>query len=374
MSGTLSYIDNFLGNIFERIKRNSAVDTQSLAYFRIFIGIFMLAHYLPEWIWFGDAPQGFFQPHMFTAAYLWDGFWDKSFYVLLDSLNILLFIMVTLGIRTRVSFLLLFIINYIGYSFEFSFGKIDHEIHLFLIVLITCVFTNIGTKSAFLKDKKINPNVQKWALALLSIYIAFGFFTAGLPKFLRWVDFNANEIGFLDWFYKGFFTYDRSLLLAKSVFKTPYIVFEIADHLAPTIELISFVFLLGSKRAWRIYLVILCFFHMGNTLLLNIEFALNITCYGIFLIGPVLSHFKSYFPKGRKAKNMLLGLVAVLAIYQVGKRIYYWDYTYEVGYYSEKFIVDSNISIVMWIITILMGFYTIRKKLYENPQTVKSLS
>jgi len=367
MKGTLNYIDGFLGNIFNRIENSSRVDTQSLAYFRIFIGIFMLSHYLPEWLWFGDAPQAFFNPHMGTAAILWDGFWGKNLYFLLDLANILFFACITLGIRTRLSFIILFVINYIGYSFEFSFGKIDHEVHLFLIILIVLAFTNIGTKTALIKDKELKPHFQKWALSLLCIYIAFGFFTAGLPKFLRWVDFDITQIGFLDWFYKGYFTYDRHLLLADSVFSTPDIVMEIADHIAPTIELISFVFLLWSRKVWRIYLIILCFFHLGNTLLLNIEFALNITCYGIFLIAPFLSYIRGYLPKGQKAKTLLIVLVAVLVSIQIGSEIYYWDHTYEVGYYSEKFAIDSYISVVMWILTISIGFFVLKKRLYDLP-------
>jgi len=367
MKGTLNYIDGFLGNIFKRIENSSHVDTQSLAYFRIFIGIFMLAHYLPEWLWFGDAPQAFFNPHMGTATGLLDGFWSKNLYFLLDLANIIFFALITLGIRTRLSFFLLFIINYIGYSFEFSFGKIDHEVHLFLVILLTFAFTNIGTKTALVKDKELKPHFQKWALMLLCIYIAFGFFTAGLPKFIRWVDFNPNEIGFLDWFYKGYFTYDRHILLADSVFKTPDIVFEIFDHIAPTIEVLSFVFLLWSRRAWRVYLIILCFFHMGNTVLLNIEFALNITCYGIFLIAPFLSYIRKYLPNGQMAKNLLIGLVAVLVLIQIGSEIYYWNPSHEVGYYTDKFAVDSYISVVMWILIISIGFFNLKKRLFDLP-------
>ncbi|WP_339839826.1 hypothetical protein [uncultured Maribacter sp.] len=371
MKGTLNYIDSFIGNIFKRIENSSKLDTQSIAYFRVFMGIFMLSHYLPDWLWFGDAPQAFFSPHMFTATGLFDGFWDKNLYFLLDLSNIILFAMVTLGIKARLSFFLLFIVNFIGFSFEFSFGKIDHEVHLFLIVLLTLAFTNAGTKTALIKDKLIKSKTQQWALSLLCIYIAFGFFTAGLPKFIRWVDFDINHIGFLDWFFKGYYTYDRQLLLADSVFNTPYIVFEILDHIAPTIELLSFVFLLWSRRAWRIYLIILCFFHLGNMMLLNIEFALNITGYGLFIIAPFLSNFRRYLPKGENAKYLLIGLVSILVLYQIADEIYYWDYTYEVGYFSHKFMVDSYISVGMWLVTIAIGLYSLFNNLYVLPEDSK---
>ena len=218
-----------------------------------------------------------------------DGFLSPSFYIFLDLTNILLFCMLTLGVRTRISLILLFLINYTGYSFEFSFGKIDHEVHLYLITLLTLIFTNCGTKSALIKDKVLNSNVQKWSISLLCIFIAFGFFTAGIPKFIRWVDFDINEIGILDWFFKGYYTYDRTNLLAENVLTTPYWVFEFLDYLAPTLEILGFVFLLWSRRLWRIFLIIISSFHMGNMLLLNIEFALNITCYGIFIISTIFN-------------------------------------------------------------------------------------
>ncbi len=369
MKEYLNYIDTRIGRLFDRIADHSHVDTQSLAYFRIFIGLFMLAHYMPEWQWFGNAPQGFFLPRPFLVTNLFDGFLPEGFYLSLDLLNIILFCLVTLGIRTRLAFALLFIINLIGYSFEFSFGKIDHEVHLYLVILLTLSFTNMGTRSAFLKDRVLKPGFQKWALMLLSIYIAFGFFTAGLPKFLRWVDFDSSQIGILEWFFKGYFNYDRHLLLADSVFKTPYIVFEILDYLAPTMELLSFVFLLWSRRSWRIYLVILSAFHMGNMLLLNIEFALNITCYGIFLIAPFLSYINRYFPKGRNAKITLLTSVVVLGLFQLGRKVYYMDFQYDADFYPDKFAMDSYISVLFWITTITIGVITIKKRLYDTPQS-----
>ena len=138
---------------------------------------------------------------------------------------------------------------------------------------------------------------------LMCIYIAFGFFTAGLPKFIKWVDFDLSQIGILEWFYKGYFTYDRVYLLADTVFKLPYILFEFLDYLAPTMELLGFVFLFWGRKAWRIYLIMISAFHMGNMLILNIEFILNVTCYGIFLVAPFLSHIRKYFPKEQRAKK-----------------------------------------------------------------------
>jgi hypothetical protein len=370
MKRFLTYIDTQIGVVFKRIQKTAWVDTQSLAYFRIFIGLFMLSHYLPEWIWLGEVPQAFFSPHIYSMAGLSDGFLSKNFYLGLDIMNILFFCLMTLGIRTRVSLVLLFLINYTGFSYEFGFGKIDHEIHLYLITLLTLAFTNCGTQVALLKDRVLKPNFQKWALSLLCIYIAFGFFTAGLPKFIKWVDFDMNEIGFLDWFYKGYYNYDRTHLLADMVFKTPKLVFEIADYLAPTIELLAFVFLLLGRRAWRIYLVIMSSFHMGNMLLLNIEFVLNVTCYGLFLIAPFLSYIRKYLPKGRSAKILLVSLVSLFALYQLGYKYYYWNATYAPGFFTERFILNNYISISYWILTIAIGIYTIRKKLYDLPHGV----
>lgn len=364
MKRFLNYIDNILGRLFNRIHTTSWIDTQTLAYFRIFMGLFMLSHFMPEWFWLGDVPQAFFSPHRFTMASMSDGFLSKNFYLGLDVLNLALFCLLTLGIRTRISLILLFIVNYTGFSYEFGFGKIDHEIHLYLITLIVLAFTNCGTKSAILKDKVIKPGIQKWALSLLCIYISFGFLTAGLPKFIKWVDFDISQIGFLDWFYKGYYTYDRTHLLADEVLKTPYIVFEIADYLAPTIEILAFGFLLWGRRAWRIFLIIISSFHMGNMLLLNIEFVLNITCYGLFLIAPFLTYISQYLPKGRRAKILLLGMVGLLAAFQIGRKIYYADFIYPPGFFTERFVLYNYFSITAWIVAIAIGIFTVKKKLY----------
>jgi len=370
MKEFLSYIDTSIGRIFERIHTNTWVDTQALAYFRIFFGIFMLSHYLPQWQWFGSAPQAFFNPHMFTMTGFMDGFLPQWFYILLDLANILFFCLLTLGVRTRISLAFLFLINFFGYSSEFSFGKIDHEVHLYLIALLTLIFTNCGTKSALVKDKVLKTDVQKWAISLLSIYIAFGFFSAGIPKFLRWVDFDINEIGILDWFFKGFYTYDRTHLLAESVFKTPYWVFEFLDYMAPTLEILGFAFLLWSKRTWRIYIIIFSCFHMGNMLILNIEFALNITCYGIFLIAPFLSNIRKYLPQGKNAKSLLIAVVGALGIYQIWSVFHNLDRVYELGYFSEKFHTETYLSVLVWLITVFIGIFVLWKKLYEKQEEV----
>ena len=114
MKGLLSYIDAFLGKAFKRIEETSWVGTQSLAYFRILMGLFLLLHYIPEWSWLGNAPQALFNPHMFTIAYLSDGFMPMWFYVSLDLMNIVFFCLLTLGIYSRFSLFVLFIVNYTG--------------------------------------------------------------------------------------------------------------------------------------------------------------------------------------------------------------------------------------------------------------------
>jgi len=365
MKKFLGYIDSQLGRLFKRIQYVSWVDTQALAYFRIFLGIFILAHYLPEWQWLGDAPQAFFNPHLFTMASLFDGFWPKPFYVALDLSNLVLFCLLTLGIYSRYTLFALFLLNYTGYSFEFGFGKIDHEVHLFLITLLTLAFTNCGTKSALRKDKLLNINYQKWALTLLCIYIVFGFFTAGIPKFLKWVDFDPTRIGILEWFFKGYFTYDRVYLLADHIVRAPFLLLEVLDYLAPTMELLAIFFLLGGRRSWRIYLLLIGFFHMGNMLILNIEFVLNITCYGIFIIAPFLVYIRKYLPQGKNAaRYLLIGVVGVLALYQVGRKIYFIGFEYPLGFFEARFSLENKLSVLMWVSTLIIGIISLSKRLY----------
>lgn len=366
MKNLLSSIDSGLGRIFDRIIENCMVGTLQLAYFRIFIGLFFLSIFMPSWEWLGNVPQGFFSPHYFSIANLFDSFPPKIFFLILDVVIILLFGLVTLGIYTRISLLAIFLLCCFGYNFSYSFGKIDHGTTLFLFAILTLVFTNCGNKLALVKDKPLPIKLQKYALAGLGIIISFGLFTAGLPKLIIWIDFNLDNNGFLSWFYPGYYMFDRQYLLANTVFNMPYFSFEIADYLAAVMEVCSVLFLLAGRRAWRIYIIILCVFHLLNVLILNIPFTLNVAAYGIFIISPILHWLRlKLFPINFQIKWTLFWVTTLLVVFQLGKKIFISDNIYTADDYELKFIVDNYLSIIVMFLAIISGYIVVKKRFYE---------
>ncbi len=365
MTRYLGFIDNALGRFFRRVELATAVSSDQLAAFRIFFGALLLMYFLPSWSWLNEVPPAFFNPKLLSFAYLTDNYLPGPVFVVLDILVILLLLCITLGIHTRKCLLLMYVISGILYSYSFSFGKIDHFTNLFLFVYPVLACTNSGTRYALVKDKEVSDMIQSRSLAALGIIIAFGFFTAGSAKCLRWIDFDLQTSGFLDWFYYSYFIDQNQDLLAPFIFKVPQQVFEIADYTAALFEISGFLFLLKGKRAWIIFLTIASVFHLINILTFNMSFALNVLCFGVFLISPVL-----FRPVKRRAFNFLryrrlfigfaLGMAVVkIVLVLAGIR----TFTYHDNHILQGFenVADS----FLWLFSIACGLFLLKNEMYS---------
>ena len=140
-------------------------------------------------------------------------------------------------------------------------------------------FIDLGVPYALVPDRRINPKVTARALATAGVLIAFGMFTAGFDKALHWINFDLSTGGFLSWFYSGYYTLDRNLLLAPFVLKLPPQSFKILDYAAVAFELSPFFFLLAGRAGWRAWLLVATCFHLANALLLNIPFHTHVLVY-----------------------------------------------------------------------------------------------
>lgn len=365
MNNKLAFIDKRLGIMFDRIISHSSVSTLYLAHFRIFIGLFFLLFYMPSWAWLGNVPQGFFNPNFFNLTYLFDNFFSKISYVVLDILVILLFGLLTLGVYSRACLVGIFFVCLFGYGFTNSLGKIDHDTTVFLFAILTMVFTNCGTVLALIPDRPISKKAESFSLAGLSLIIVVGFFTAGFFKLLYWVDFDLNTSGVLSWFYQGYYMNDRQYLFAKSLFYVPYFLLEIADYCTAIFETFAILFLIAGKRIWRIYLLGLCVFHLLNVLILNILFPLNIIGYGIFIISPVLCLLREkYIVNFKKWKTVLILLTVGLVLLHLGNKIFKQPNIVTPDFYSNEFLFNAYVSILAFTFTILSGVVVMKKRLF----------
>jgi len=358
----LSFIDTLLAKFFLRVKEATLIDTTSLAIFRIFFGSLLLIYFLPSWSWLGEVPQAFFMPKLLSFAYLTDDILPHIWFVFFDVVVILLLACITLGIRARICLLLMFILSGILYSYSFSLGRIDHFTSMFVFTYPVLAFTNSGTQWALLKDSSIHKNIQARSLGFLGIAIAFSFMTGGIAKCFNWIDFDPSFNGFINWAYTGFFWDENQYLLAAYALKFPVWLLEMADYLAAIFEITAFLFLLGGKKYWQIYLLLASIFHLANLLLLNFGFNLNILCYGVFLIAPVLGiifNKKKSFLRNHKRHFFLA--IFVITLFQIILTVSNLP-KFRYHSYGRYVVVDHIVDIFLWIFTIGCGTYLLRNQ------------
>jgi hypothetical protein len=278
MKKSLIFVERTLAICWKRIEGTCSNDARSLGLFRIFWGAFILLFCAPYSAWVSQVPQTFYKPPVLSLAFLFAGFPPYWLMLAMDLVRIWLVVLITIGIRTRICTIVLCLLTFISTSFVYSFGKIDHDILLWVVALCLA-FTDWGVAYAIVPDRHIDPKVAARALATAGVLIAFGMFTAGFEKSLHWINFDLSTSGFLSWFYSQYYVLGRTYLLAPVVLKIPPELFKIADYTAVAFELSPFFFLLKGRAAWRVWLLVAAIFHLINALLLNIPFYIHVLVY-----------------------------------------------------------------------------------------------
>jgi hypothetical protein len=279
MTNSLSFAERYLTSFWERLAVACRNDERSLGIFRIFWGTYILLFLAPYSAFVGHVPQSFYNPPILSLASFFGSF--PPYWVMLagDLASIWLVVLITIGIRTRFCTIFLCLLTLILTNFVYSFGKINHDHILLWAVALCLAFTDWGVRYALVPDRPINPKAAARALATAGILIAFGMFTAGFEKGLHWINFDLSTGGFLSWFYYGYYTLDRRLLLAPLVLTAPPQLFKILDYAAVAFELSPFFFLLAGRTGWRAWLLVASCFHLTNALLLNIPFHAHVLAY-----------------------------------------------------------------------------------------------
>ncbi|MCO4822649.1 MAG: hypothetical protein KC469_11310 [Flavobacteriaceae bacterium] len=342
-----------------RIEASTNVSKNSLPYFRVIFGSLMLLYFLPSWSWINDIPPAFFDPQVVSLAYLFNGILPDFFYISADITVIVLFVLIILGIRTRIALITMFILSAFFYSFTYSFGKIDHNTSFLIFTYLVLAFTNSGTDLAILKDKKLSKKTESLALILLSLIICFGFFSAGISKFIRWIDFDLSTSGFLSWFNTGYFLGDSEMLLAPYVFNIPVFILEILDYITPLFELSAVMFLLNGKKSWFIFLLIACIFHISTLLLLNIDFTLNILTYSIFLLTPLFNRCNFQSKKYHLRIRIFVYFILLIALIKIALVIIDEQVPFS-NFLSISQNTTNYINLFLWIMTIGLSSYILK--------------
>ncbi len=304
---------NSLNELFwTRVVRSTVLGAESLSAFRVVFSFFLLITHTP-FNWIASAPRALFNPPVLSLANLFDGFPGRAFFVALDATSLLSLACLAIGIRARTATIVYLLAAIVGQSFQYSFGKIDHPIMLY--ALLGCMaFSGWGQHLAVLPDKKAKSDSTIRSLSLLSVLLCFAMFTAGFEKAMNWVDFDLNTNGFISWFRLGYYVYDRQFLLAHLVNYFPPLLLELFDYAAVALELSPLFFLLHSRKGWRVWLLIVCAFHLVNTLLLNIAFIENTMVYLAFIDFTGLYHKLRSLVSVSAFKRVVVGGLLVVVV------------------------------------------------------------
>lgn len=361
MTRFLSFIDKGLHPIFQRLESATWVSTEQLACFRVIYGALLLLYFLPSWSWMSEVPSGFFNPYKLSFAYLTNDYLPDMVYMGLDALIIVLLLFITLGIYSRWSLLLMYVLSGVLFSYTFSFGKIDHFTNLFLFTYPILAFTNAGTRFALIKDKPVSDRMQSGTLMVLGVVITFGFFISGISKCLGWIDFNVDTSGFAGWLYYAYFNSENTHLLVPYLVKVPTYLFEPMDYVASIFEVVGIFFLLKGRRYWIMFLLIASIFHLTNLIVLNLGFSLNTLTYGIFIVSPVAHIFykkyAAFFKKWRTFFIIVLVAIALVRIIMVLTDNIIFIYHTELSLIEFELGVDM----VLWVLTITCGVYSYKR-------------
>lgn len=352
MKESLRYLNKLNYKFWSRISISTSADTKSLSVFRIIAGLFLLCITFSNYIWIAEVPQALFEPPVISIVSLFSRIPGTSFFVILNGLILLFALCITLGIKTRIATFAYLITYMIAANFQYSFSKIDHGSTLYLALIFCMGFSNWGHYLAVIPDKINSDEFNKRALSLLGLLICFAFFTAGFEKAFRWLNFNMNSSGSAAWYYSQI--QFRKLLLAPYIPQfLPFWGFKIMDYIAILFELTPIFFLLKSKKAWGIWLILACSFHACNALMFNINFVSFSIVYLAFV------DFSFLFDRIQKLMSMRLTqiIIAIILLVIVFTRIYTLSHGIEsTNIFLENKLTAYNLyfSLAAWVIIITL--------------------
>lgn len=278
MTSTDRYVERF----WQRVSASSAPATSGLGVLRVVTGLYVLLFATPYLNWVSHAPPAFYNPPLLSFGRLLPSFPPSWLSWSMDVVQLCALAALALGIRARRTTLLLFGLGLLRQNMAYSFGKIDHDIMLY--VLFGCMaFSGWGKQLALVPDPPSRWDVPDKAFALFAVCFGVGMTSVGLQKGGNWLDFNTNTSGFLSWFVQGYFEYNRTALLAPLVLSVPPLLLELVDYAGVLFEASALFMLLRGGVAWRFWLVCACSFHLMNTLTLNIPFLENLLTYVVFV-------------------------------------------------------------------------------------------
>jgi hypothetical protein len=304
---------------WRRAELSTAPVVEGLGLLRVLAGLFLLCFSAPYLSWVNRAPPAFYNPPLLSLGRLLPGFPPAFVTWTLDAVLLGLCAAVSLGVRARFSTLLLCGLSLLRANVAYSFGKIDHDIMIW--VFFGCMaFSGWGRELALVPDRPSRLDAPRHAFAVLGVCLVYAMTSVGFQKALNWLDFDTTTSGFLGWFVYGYFEYNRTHLLAPYVLDVPRVLLELLDYAGVAFELGCLLAFLLGRTTFRLWLSCACAFHLANTLTLNIPFFEHLLVYLAFVDFSAAQRWLAGY-WGRPAfKSALASLLGSLPLLHLGLR------------------------------------------------------
>lgn len=283
-----------------------------LALYRIFASLLFLFFLLPDFGFYSTLafyPDDFFTPPP-GPMMLFDSFPPAWLLQMIHLLLIFSWVCVLVGIKTKFTSVMAGVFMLIIQGFMFSLGKVNHEI-LLSVTPIVMAFTNWGAALSYDSFKGSTPNkTEGWPLVLLSLFIGFMMFTAGVPKILGgWLDPSTQAAQghlFNQYYVRG----RQELLSGFAVQIDSTLIWEILDWATILFEAGFLIAVL--KAGWfRLFVCFAVIFHFSTMMMLNIAFLANFISYAAFFKWDSLYRYLRRVSSGNQDRNIYSALVIV---------------------------------------------------------------
>lgn len=347
----------------KRVHSVASLDQKSLSIYRIIFSLYVLTFISFNYGWIGNVPDIFFYPPYFSIANFFSGFPSQLFFKFIHFILVLLFICLLFGFKTRLVSILASLLWILAVSFNYSFGKIDHLVLVFITPLLLS-FSAWGNYYSIDSFYKIKIRKRYYGLSILALFICYGFFTAGLPKLFGWVDFDLDTSGVRSWLHTKYYINNKQEYLSGYFINLKSNLFwEMLDYTAVIFELSFLAACFTTRKIFRSYLCLAVIFHFINFLMLNISFTSYIIVYAAFF------DWQYYFEKTNKYLRHKTALnkyfVIALFVFVVTSYTVLFLLGYKFSGLKKLFFPDFNEHIVIYAVSSVIAFYYLLSNLYN---------
>ena len=282
-------IDSWLKNEFY-------ISNVNLSVCRVFYSLTVLFYVVPTYIkhshWLSNLPDALYYPPPGPMMLLSGFFPDYVIYSLI-SLITALSVLLLLGKYTRSVSIMLGISILLFDGNLYSIGKIDHGRILLAWFPIIMSWSSWGSNLAV--DKNTKSEHIYWPYQLFALLVAFGLFTAGLPKLLGgWLSFDTQAS--FSKFHTSYYALNRQDLLASSLISTGNLKYfwEFQDWFTVGFEVL-FLASIVKEKIFKLFICLAVGFHWGVALTMNIVFPEQIIIYFMFVDWSTLARHRVKF-------------------------------------------------------------------------------